>query len=323
MNKPRISTIIPAFRAARTIGRAVDSVLAQTRPPEEIVVVDDGSPDDLAAALRSYGDRVRLIRKANGGAGSARNFGIARSRGDLIAFLDADDYWEPCKLERQLAILESEPRVGLVSARYFNQEVGRPRTLPLPVDPRLHDQVLTGTGARTFAIAKRIWTSTVVVRRNVLGIHRFDEGLRTAEDVDLWVRLVSAAPVYMFGAPLATAVLEAGSLSRSDIDADCRNMLGVIHRHASLLERRGVRQWETYVYRNWAANYLGTGRPAQALPLALSRLRRQPASPQAWWIVAKAAALAGRLWLTRGLAVERTSAKDTDSRESQEQRVAR
>ncbi len=73
MGEPSVSVIIPAFRAAHTIARAIDSVLAQTRVPDEIIVVDDGSPDDLATALAQYSDRVALIRKTNGGAASAQS----------------------------------------------------------------------------------------------------------------------------------------------------------------------------------------------------------------------------------------------------------
>jgi glycosyltransferase involved in cell wall biosynthesis len=287
-----VSTIIPAYRAARTIGRAVESLLAQTRPPDEIVIVDDGSPDDLAAAVRPYGEQVRLIRKANGGAASARNLGIESARGDLIAFLDADDYWEPTKLERQLEILTKHPEVGLVSGRFYCEPPGQARTLPPPEEPRFYDRVLRTSGERAFAVATKVWTSTVLVRREVLADRRFDQGLGTAEDIDLWVRIVASGPVYLAGEPLATAVLEAGSLSRSDIDGDCRNMLRVIHRNAALLGRRGLRRWEARVYRDWAADYLANSMPRQALPRAWSRLWRQPASPQGWWILFKSAASA-------------------------------
>src|SRR4051794_23797374 len=121
-----VSVVIPAFRAARTIGRAIDSVLAQTYPASELLVVDDGSPDDLAAAVEPYGDRVTFIRKPNGGAASARNLGVDRSQGDLVAFLDADDYWEPHNLARQVEIL-GQPDVGLPASRYFEQPPGTER----------------------------------------------------------------------------------------------------------------------------------------------------------------------------------------------------
>src|SRR5262245_46890815 len=121
MTEPTISVIIPAYRAAGTIRRALDSVFAQTHLPDEVIVVDDGSPDDLANALQPFQDRVTLIPKTNGGAASARNLGIDRCRGDVIAFLDADDYWYPTKLERQVAILTAYPEVGLV-AGWFHEE---------------------------------------------------------------------------------------------------------------------------------------------------------------------------------------------------------
>ena len=75
-------------------------------------------------ALSRYGERVTLIRKPNGGAASARNLGIERSRGELVAFLDADDYWEPNKLERQLEILRAHPEVALVASRYYAEPPG-------------------------------------------------------------------------------------------------------------------------------------------------------------------------------------------------------
>src|SRR5262245_16757980 len=120
-----VTVIIPAYRAAKTIARAVDSALGQTCPPKEILVIDDGSPDDLPSALRGYRDRVTLIRQANGGAASARNRGIEHATGEFIAFLDADDYWEPAKLQAQLDILKAHPEVGLVAGLYYEELPGQ------------------------------------------------------------------------------------------------------------------------------------------------------------------------------------------------------
>src|SRR5262245_62168442 len=107
MSSLSLTVIIPAYRAAATIARALDSVINQTCVPDEIVVIDDGSPDDLAHALRPYGSQVTLLRKPNGGAASARNMGLTVAHGDLIAFLDADDWWEPHKTECQKAIFSA------------------------------------------------------------------------------------------------------------------------------------------------------------------------------------------------------------------------
>lgn len=287
MSEATVTVIIPAYRAAQTIGRAIDSLLSQTRPPQEILVIDDGSPEDLASALTAYGERVRLHRQPNGGAASARNRGIELATGELIAFLDADDYWEPHKLEHQLALLARHPEVGLVASHSYQEPPGQPRYTYSVLPSRYHDRVLSGRGAETVEVARRIWTSTVVVRRSVLGELRFDTSLVTAEDVDLWIRLVLTAPVYLISEPLATGVLTAGSLSRSDVSADARNMIAVIHRHAGVLGRAGVRAGMTRVYREWAAGHLGNGEPRGAIWPAWKRLNRQPWSAQAWWILGK------------------------------------
>jgi glycosyltransferase involved in cell wall biosynthesis len=225
--------------------------------------------------------------------------GIERARGQLIAFLDADDYWEPDKLERQVEIFRRHPEVGVVASRFYSEMPGEPRTGPGPqVDARrfgdfAQDQLLRATGAEVMTIASRIWTSAVVIRRQTLGEHRFVSGLEPAEDRDLWVRLIAAAPAYVISDPLATAVLVPGSLSRSCVDTDFANMLRVIRRHAGLLGRRGTRHWEAIFFRLWAACHLEDGRPREALVPAWQRFQRQPASLESWWILSKSATMAG------------------------------
>jgi glycosyltransferase involved in cell wall biosynthesis len=292
LSEPTVSVIIPAFRAAHTISRALESVLAQTRVPDEILVVDDGSPDNLAAALAEYRDRVTLIRKPNGGAASARNLGIERSRGDFLAFLDADDYWEPEKLEKQLSVLRAYPELVLVAGRFFFQPPGGERTGPHPIlDEKRFERVLKAGGQEAFEIATKVWTTTVVLRRSSLGEHRFVSGLEPAEDRDLWVRLIASGPVYLEPEPLATGVTEPNSLSRSSIDRDCGNMLRVVRRHATLLGPSGRRFWEAHTFRRWAGNLLAQGRPADAIRYAAARLRLQPLSTEAWRILLKSVAM--------------------------------
>lgn len=254
MFTPRVSVVIPAFRAARTIGRAVESALAQGSPAAEVLVIDDGSPDDLAAALAPYGDRVTLVRQPNGGAASARNLGIERASGDFIAFLDADDYWAPRKLERQLALFERHPEVGLVAGQYRMEfPGGGSQRLGLKADPVRFDCVCRLNGPAAFRAAREVWTGTVVVRREVLGDDRFVRTLEPAEDRDLWVRLIAKTPIYLCSEPLATAVLEAGSLSRSNLARDINNLLRVVDRNRERLGLRGSRFWRSHAYYRWAS----------------------------------------------------------------------
>lgn len=295
MNDLSISVIIPAFRAAQTIGQAVASVLAQTHLAREILVVDDGSPDDLAGALQAYGDRVTLLRKPNGGAASARNLGLEKASGKLIAFLDADDYWEPTRLEYQLKVLQRHPEVGLVAGRFFEEPPGEERVIaPDGVDLANCDQVFLAAGERAFALGTQVWTGTVLVRREVIGKERFVPGLEPAEDRDLWVRLTASCPIYLTAEPLATTVLRPESLSRSSVDVDCGNMLRVVRRHADLLGKRGLRWWEAHTYRRWAGNHLVQGRPRAAVNFAWKRLRLQPLALEGWWVLGKSIALSWR-----------------------------
>jgi glycosyltransferase involved in cell wall biosynthesis len=106
---PLVSVIVPAYNAERFVGHAIRSILAQDYSPIEILVVDDGSTDHTAAAVQEFGPRVRFLRQANAGAGAARNRGIEHATGRYIAFLDADDLWEPGKLSRQMELLEADP----------------------------------------------------------------------------------------------------------------------------------------------------------------------------------------------------------------------
>jgi len=292
MAEPRVSVIIPAYRCATIIGRALDSVFAQTRPADEIIVVDDGSPDDLAGALAPYAGRLRVLHKSNGGASSARNAGIEVCTGDLVAFLDSDDFWDSGKLGQQLEVLRRHPDVGLVASRYIILSPdGTTEFFPGPGAARW-DSVLYLAGPAIFDMAMLIWTSSVIIRRAVLGDLRFDEHFRIAEDRDLWVRMASRAPIYLQSRLTATLVELQGSLSRSDVDLDCRSMLQMIRRYQHLLGAGGVRRWEACVHRRWAAAYLGMGRSRKAIGPAFRRLVYQPFSPEGWWVLGKSMALA-------------------------------
>jgi glycosyltransferase involved in cell wall biosynthesis len=172
-----VSVVIPAYNSARTLGRTLESVISQTFPPLEILVVDDGSGDDTAAVAEAFGPPVRVIRKLNGGPASARNLGVHQARGHWIAFLDADDQWIPTKLERQLRHTGSDS-IGLVHAL-----IDRGARVPERLDFN--------------RLWKRNWivNSTVLIRRDVfLGLGGFNEAreLISVEDYHLWVRVAAA-----------------------------------------------------------------------------------------------------------------------------------
>ena len=287
MDQKTVSVIIPYYRASRTIARAVESALGQTVRPYEILIIDDGSPDDAGIAIKDFSSSVTLIRKPNGGAASARNLGIELAQGEWIAFLDADDYWEPPKLERQLAFSEG---AGLIGSKWFKQDPGKPHCVAKIEEPEFFGRMLKTRGAEAFRVAMNLFTSAVLVRRSVLGDQRFDSGLETAEDRDLWIRLVASTNVYLVPEPLATYAYWPESLSNTDIDRDCRSMLKVVHRYAGLLGAKEVREQEAVIYRRWAGRHLDEGKPRSAIAPAVRRLGIQPVSPEGWWIMCKSLA---------------------------------
>ena len=113
-----VSVVIPTYNRASMVGDAIESALAQTYAPLEVIVVDDGSTDDTEGAVRQFGPRVRYVRQENSGVGAARNAGLAVARGEAIAFLDSDDLWLPRKNEWQITVLEKKPEVGLVYSEF-------------------------------------------------------------------------------------------------------------------------------------------------------------------------------------------------------------
>lgn len=113
MSHVPVSCIVPVWNGERYLREALDSILAQTRPPDEIVVVDDGSTDGSAEIIRSCGSRVRCVFQPNAGAAAARNRGVAAARGELLCFLDQDDRWVPRKLEWQMHELEKWPQADV------------------------------------------------------------------------------------------------------------------------------------------------------------------------------------------------------------------
>jgi glycosyltransferase involved in cell wall biosynthesis len=196
---PRISVVIPAYNAMRFLPAAVDSVFAQSFRDFEILLVDDGSTDTIREFAAGCDDpRLRLVRQENRGVSAARNRGIAEARGEFVAFLDADDLWDPPKLERQLAVLAADPRAGLchTGVRFideFGRETGRPQIAARAVQ-RWADVVRENPVA---------CGSTPLVRTACLReAGPFDEALRFAEDWDLWIRIAARHHFRAIRAPL-------------------------------------------------------------------------------------------------------------------------
>jgi glycosyltransferase involved in cell wall biosynthesis len=182
----RVSVIIPTFNCDRYITQAIDSVLNQTYPDYEIIVIDDGSTDNTRQVLQPYLEQIRYIYQENQGVSVARNRGIESATGELVAFLDSDDLFLPDKLAHQVAVFDEFPELGIVHSgwRRVNQEGNTIKDEePWHKIPKLD--------LEAWLRWKPIGTmGTLMFRRHwLLEAGGFQPGLGHAEDVDLLLRL--------------------------------------------------------------------------------------------------------------------------------------
>jgi glycosyltransferase involved in cell wall biosynthesis len=195
---PAVSVVIPLYNKGTYVAAAIRSVQAQSCGDLELIVVDDGSTDGGASIAHEAGDhRLRLIRQENAGAGAARNAGIEAARGRWVAFLDADDLWEPDRLSRQLALLERHPDVVWAAGAYLTttgaDPIGRP-SAPLDEAWFVAPEVV-GDALVALPRGGYIWTGTVMIKRRILSeLGGFDPTLPNGQDLDLWIRLALRHP---------------------------------------------------------------------------------------------------------------------------------
>jgi glycosyltransferase involved in cell wall biosynthesis len=190
---PRISVVIPTYNRASLVGKAIDSVLVQTYPAAEIIVVDDGSKDDTRGALAAYGDRIRAIHQVNAGLAGARNTGIEHATSDWVAFLDDDDEYVPQRLERAVEAIRAHPDIqvhttntALVSADGSEIDLMKARSRQVNGLMRLERPLTWVLGGCFFA-------QTLVARRELLNsVGRFRKTFY--EDMDIFYRLSARGP---------------------------------------------------------------------------------------------------------------------------------
>ena len=148
-----VSVIIPVYNCERYLGEAIESVLAQTCRPLEIIVVDDGSTDRTADVAKSFTPTARYVSQANAGAPAARNRGAELAQGDFLSYLDADDLWVEDKLERQMACLDADPELDMVCG-YVEQFISLDVDEEYAARIRCPDEAMRGPGPLTMLIRK-------------------------------------------------------------------------------------------------------------------------------------------------------------------------
>ena len=188
----QVSVIIPTYNRAALVRQAVESVLLQKEPADEIIVVDDGSTDDTRLQLQQFGERINIIHQPNSGVSAARNTGIRHARCEWLAFLDSDDLWKPKKLMMQKRALLSSPEYKIC---YTDEEWQKNNKRVNP--KKVHQK--HGGWIYNYCLPRCIISpSSVLVHHSVFEqFGLFDETLPACEDYDLWLRLSCRLPVLL------------------------------------------------------------------------------------------------------------------------------
>jgi len=186
-----VSVVIPVFNRPRRVCRAIDSVLGQSRPAPEIIVVDDGSSDTTARSLQKYGGQIHVVRHdKNRGVSAARNSGIEKARGEWIALLDSDDEWMTHKLEKQEAFFRARPELQIAQCQEIWLRRGK------RVNPKKKHRKFGGFIFRESLPLCIVSPSAVMFKKSLWAeTGGFDENFPVCEDYDLWLRITRQYPI--------------------------------------------------------------------------------------------------------------------------------
>jgi len=294
--KPRFSVIIPAYNAAATLARAIDSVRAQSWPAHEIIVVDDGCTDATAEVARQYGDAVRLIRQANSGVSVARNAGASAATGNWLAFLDADDWYAPDRIKLHAEWIADDPALDFLTGDYeyrddtgtllgtsmAQHESGRMLLAKAAGDMRV---VMDEHAEITAFVADHFGdTHTLSVsRERFVELGGYPTGFKVCEDVHFLTRLVAGSRrIGVVCLSLGVYVIHGGSATRKDPVAAQRENVRTLTDLARLAEnlpapvRQGVAVRMASARYNLGCALSKNGQRAAAVKAVVPSLLQQP-----------------------------------------------
>jgi len=239
--RPRVTVGIPVFNGARFLAQALESVLAQTWRPTEVIVVDDGSTDRTPEILEEYRDRVVVHRQSNQGAAAARNRVLLEAKGEWIQYLDADDYLEPWKIERQWTECTNPDADAILSPLLEERwKGGKPLPVRQPEDEGDADPIVRWLERKNPQVAAGLWR-----KKSLVGIGGWNRSIRCAtEDNEIYLRALQANFLFAW-TPTAGAVYRAdwsqGSFCHRDHAALFRTELSLLDKMTCWLQER--QQW--------------------------------------------------------------------------------
>ena len=292
---PRFSVVIPAYNARATLTNALDSVLAQTWAAYEIIVIDDGSSDNTEEVVAAYGDRVIYLRQKNAGPSAARNHGVEAASGDWIAFLDADDWYYPGRLQAHADMIAADPDLDFLVASFdYRDTEGKlfePSIARTPLGCRLLQQVgknghavIEGEAIGQFIAQQFSDTRCLSLpRQTFMALGGFPVDLRICEDVVFLIRLcIASRRVGVVCASQAVYLVHDQGLIRSDrLRAQTETVRALHTLKAEMLGApTSVQQaWQSLIkeaYRNLAYYLAKHGRKGDALVSLMKSFRFRP-----------------------------------------------
>lgn len=282
ITQPLVSIITPTYNRAAFLGTAIESVLAQTYPHFEHIVVDDGSTDDTPALMERYlrDGRVRYLSQSNQGQSVARNLAIEHCSGEFICFLDSDDSWFPDKLREQVALFHAHPEAGVVYSDYvFVDEKGN--ELAMQNMARYSGKVTAELLADNFISMNTTMTRAAVIRE----VGGFAPDDRLSEDYGLWLR-VSTRATFLYAPRLwARYRVMADQLSSQTLPrlySNERLLEAFLESEPHGLSAREIRIGRLQFLIRKARTLSAEGESAAALRAIAQALGRAPLSPQPW-----------------------------------------
>ncbi|WP_170329151.1 glycosyltransferase family 2 protein [Ruegeria arenilitoris] len=284
-----ISVVIPTYNRAHLITDALDSVAAQSHAVDEIIVVDDGSTDDTESVVKSWGEKagqgisVTYVRQENAGGNVARNHGIEEAKGDVIAFLDSDDVWAVEKLEKQIAVLKSNPAFGAVYCGVREVAIGSDDPAEVPVRSYPHGDLLDALLVSDVTAP----TSCYVIRRDVFKTAGcFDTSLQARQDWDMWIRIAKNFKIGAIPEALTDLRSHDGPRTITDPTRELKAYKTILAKYASLRATKSFRIRQaalaSYYRRAGRVHYHHMDAPVQAIGYHMRSILTWPLEPDSY-----------------------------------------
>lgn len=250
-SNPLVSVIIPVYNCEKFIPEALDSALAQTYSPLEIIVINDGSTDSSMEIVRNYSD-IKIISQTNHGVSYARNKGIASCRGEYLAFLDADDIWLKSKIEEQMKIFLRHQEVSVVTTA-SGHVTKNGKTIEIDDKIRIPHDMPFSPYKILLSEGNPFCMSSAMVKRNILSRVQGFRNTKLSSDYDLWIRITSDGNLFYVVSKKLTIYRELEiSLQHGSLEKEFCALLDIMYLNKKRYSKWGLQKRKSRIHLEWA-----------------------------------------------------------------------